>query len=75
MAYGFLKREAEKNQWVKDYLDEDMIFEAFITVIRESDLPPEKIIDAVETEINLKNSRLNDEEAETLQIECIQILG
>ena len=75
MAYGFLRREAEKNNWVKDYLDDGMIFEAFITVIRESDTSAEKIVDAVEKEIYLKNSRLTDDEAETLQVECNQVLG
>ena len=46
-----------------------MIFEAFNEIIREADLPPEEIYHQIETEAYLKNSRLTEDEYESLQIE------
>ena len=69
MAYGFLKRQAKIYEGVKTYLKEGMIFEAFIEIIREADLPPEEIYRQIETEAYLKNSRLTEDEYESLQIE------
>lgn len=72
MAYGFLKRLAKENESIKDYLDEGMVFEAFIVVIRESDLPAQKVFDEIEKEGYLKYSRLTGEEYTSLMYEWLE---
>lgn len=71
MAYGFLKREAEKGYGVEVYLAENMIFEAFIVVIRESDLPSPKIFNEIVREAYLKYSRLTEDEYTSLMDEFV----
>ena len=69
MAYGFLKRMSKKDEWLKDYVAEKMVFEAFIYLIRESDLSFDKINEEIEKEANLKGSRLTNEEYTSLLYE------
>lgn len=69
MAYGFLKRLSKKDSNLKDYLQEGMVFEAFIYLIREGEIPPQKLFNEIEKEAYLKNPRLSEVEYSSLHYE------
>ena len=73
MAYRYLQRQSKENEDVKTYLDEGMIFEAFITLIREA--PTTDDIDEIEyqaeKEFEVKSRQLlTEEELESIQVEA-----
>lgn len=73
MAYGYLKRMANKFEDLKNeletYLSENMVFEAFILLIRETDIPMYELDYEMNREFELKNSRLSESEFISLQYE------
>ena len=69
MAYGFLKNLAHNDENIRTFIQEGQVFEAFIYLIRESDLSAEKIWAEIEKEGYLKNSRLTEDEYESLAYE------
>ena len=69
MAYGFLRKVAQDDENVKTFIQEGQVFEAFIHLIRESDLSADKIWSEIEKEGYLKNSRLTEDEYESLAYE------
>ena len=73
MANGFLKRRAVDSDDVKTYLGEGMLFEAFITLIREAESTEE--IDEIEFQAQREfevqcRDMLTEEELESIQYEA-----
>ena len=71
MAYKKLIKFAENNDEAKMYLDEGMIFEAWIVYIRENPKSTDDIVNDIDQEINMKRCPLNDEDKEALQYEAM----
>ena len=73
MAYGYLKNMAKNDADVELYYDEGMYFEAFTMCIRNAQSSEEldEVWNQIEREASLKNTRLNDEDYESLSIEWI----
>ena len=68
MAYGFIERISKEDEDVKTYLDEGMLFEAWIMCIRNCDVDADTFLEKWEQEKNLKNPRLTEDEM--LSIDC-----
>lgn len=62
MAYGFIQRCAKKDNDVKDYLDEGMLFEAWIMVMRNGVVSADKFYEELDKEAGLKHPHLTDDE-------------
>jgi hypothetical protein len=67
MAYGFLERQ--KDEEVKMYLEEEMYFEAWITVMRNTNLTAEQFSYKLEQECYCKSSKLSEDEKDSLYCE------
>lgn len=68
MAYGFIQRCAKKDNDVKDYLDEGMLFEAWIMVMRNGVVSADKFFEELEKESELKHPNLTNDEL--ISIDC-----
>lgn len=75
MAYGKLKKFCKENSWCRDYVKEGMLFEAWITYIRENDKDPVLIFQDIDQEINTKRCTLNENEKISLQREAMHYLA
>ncbi len=72
MAYGYLKRKMEEGKDIKIFLEEGMLFSAFITLVREAETREElaEIEEEAEKESKIKSrDAINKEELESIQYE------
>ena len=74
MAYNKLRNFAKENSMAKLYLDEGMIFEAWIVYIRENPKDAEDIVNDIDQEIYCKRCPLSDGEKNSLQYEAMDLL-
>ena len=74
MAYGKLERFAKENEEVEMYLDQGLVFEAWIVYIREAPKEMETIVNDIDQEINTKKCPLSEGEKDSLQCEAMELL-
>ncbi len=70
MAYGKIEKFAKTNNTAKEYLETGNYFEAWITYIREADLPADKICEDVDQEVYTKKCKMTEDEKAALQFEA-----
>jgi len=59
------------NSDVETYLNEGMTFEAYIMAVRTSDIGYEELEDDLETEMDLKNPKISEDEYGSIIIEAM----
>lgn len=69
MAYGFIERISENDSEVKAYLDEGMLFEAWIMCIRNADVDADTFWRKWEQEKELKSPNLTEDEIISIEYE------
>ncbi|MBQ6345179.1 MAG: hypothetical protein IJI96_03590 [Methanobrevibacter sp.] len=70
---SFEKKCAEENKVVEIYFNEGMLFEAWITIIRESEIKDgQDLFDELDKIIYRKSSNLTEEEMEELNNEFFE---
>jgi len=69
MAYGFEQKQAEIDDDVKLYLDENMHFEAWTMIIRHWEGDFDDLWEKLEQEFMKKTTKLTEDEIESLDIE------
>jgi len=69
MAYGFEQKQAKNDPDVELYLDEGMLFEAWIMIIRHWTGDYDELWEKLEAEMMKKSTKLTVDEMDSLSIE------